>query len=669
MGRYAVHDNVLNALIRQESGGNNNAISSVGARGVTQVMPKTARDPGFGVTPLRDGSEGEYKRFGKEYLGAMLDRYEGNLPKALAAYNAGPGTVDKAGGVPKIKETVSYIDNIMSMLKPMGTANASEETWTPPPGAPSPQEWLKQHRASTVTPQGVPDPQEWLRQHRAQKSVTPEVQYHGRNVSDMSGASKFLIGAGNSVLDLGRGAAQMVGMGNDADIKDSRELTNELNKSGAGMAGNIAGAIAPALFTGGTSLPAVVGSSAALSALQPTMGDESRLKNTAIGAASGAVGKSVGAGLGRMAKGFTASDDAIALMNNGVQPTVGQGISQTGMVGKGIRKAEEATQSLPFLGAITEHARSRAANEWTKATIKAAEDVKLGITAAGETGSKAITNLKNSFNSAYEKALAGHKVDIKPDFGQGIVDRINAPDLFMNPAEREQATKMMQALLTKITPDGSGKYLASDIRKVESLLGDKAATLTAAGDEKAILLKNIKDFIAGYRESALPSNVKGTIKAINSKYANYKRLERASSGVGALDGEYSPAQLYNASKAMDKSKDKTLSAQGKAIMQELSSQGKNVISNKLGDSGTAGRLLTNKLLAGGALEGAAVISAPVQSAILGAGMLAGQSRPVQKALLGGYAGQKALSKNINKLSPVLGMAGANVAIKNKRAKQ
>ena len=59
MARYQVPDEILNALIRQESGGNNNAISKKGARGITQVMPATAKDPGFGSFSKDKGLRGE----------------------------------------------------------------------------------------------------------------------------------------------------------------------------------------------------------------------------------------------------------------------------------------------------------------------------------------------------------------------------------------------------------------------------------------------------------------------------------------------------------------------------------------------------------------------------------------------------------------------------------
>lgn len=95
-------ENLFTALVDQESRGRHldkagNLLSSpVGAQGVTQVMPKTGRDPGYGVAPIRDNSEAEYRRFGRDYLGAMLKEFGGDQAKALAAYNWGPGMVAKA---------------------------------------------------------------------------------------------------------------------------------------------------------------------------------------------------------------------------------------------------------------------------------------------------------------------------------------------------------------------------------------------------------------------------------------------------------------------------------------------------------------------------------------------------------------------------------------------
>lgn len=89
-------------LINTESGGkhldkNGNLLTSNrGAQGISQVVPETAKSPGFGVTPIQNNSQEEYLRFGGDYLNALIKNFGGDQTKAVAAYNAGPGAVDRA---------------------------------------------------------------------------------------------------------------------------------------------------------------------------------------------------------------------------------------------------------------------------------------------------------------------------------------------------------------------------------------------------------------------------------------------------------------------------------------------------------------------------------------------------------------------------------------------
>lgn len=110
--KQGVESGLLKSVMRQESAFKPCAVSTAGAMGLMQIMPETANMLG-----LDDPFDPEKNTdAGAHFLKMMLDRYQGNVPLALGAYNAGPGRVDKAGGVPPIAETIQYVTNILRTL-------------------------------------------------------------------------------------------------------------------------------------------------------------------------------------------------------------------------------------------------------------------------------------------------------------------------------------------------------------------------------------------------------------------------------------------------------------------------------------------------------------------------------------------------------------------------
>ena len=109
---YGVDPQLVRAIAIAESDMNQDEISPVGAIGVMQLMPETAA--GLGVDPY---DTNENIAGGTKYLRQMLDTFDGNIPLAVAAYNAGPGAVKKYGGIPPYSETQNYVGRVMDMYR------------------------------------------------------------------------------------------------------------------------------------------------------------------------------------------------------------------------------------------------------------------------------------------------------------------------------------------------------------------------------------------------------------------------------------------------------------------------------------------------------------------------------------------------------------------------
>ena len=125
--RHKVDPALVKAVISTESGWNPNAISRKGAEGLMQLIPETASR--FGVGNALDPAQNV--EGGTTYLKWLLDRYNGDLRKTLAAYNAGEGAVDSYGGVPRYRETQQYVQKVTHAYFQPGSGR-NTTLWEPP---------------------------------------------------------------------------------------------------------------------------------------------------------------------------------------------------------------------------------------------------------------------------------------------------------------------------------------------------------------------------------------------------------------------------------------------------------------------------------------------------------------------------------------------------------
>lgn len=631
---------VLDAVRQVESGGNRFARSKAGAMGPYQFMPKTAAE--FGLKDPYD--ETQSRAAAERKITGLLSEYDGDLSMALAAYNAGQGNLKKVGNdYSRIPETRNYVSKVLGALNPISTAQADED----------PGDWVDDAPQAATTD----DPGDWVDDAPQPAAQEREPDDFSRYVEKPEYASDpFVRTAAGVKAGYDRAALGLADLLGAATPEMQAEQQNTeaaaAAAGGLGSLGKFIGGSAPYL---GGGIGAGMGMAAAT-----TPGDiGERMKSAGAALAGGLAGKYIGKAVG----GLASSDAAKRLMSMGVQPTVGQGIETAGestlgnVVGKGIRSLEEASTSLPFLGSITRNSRDRSVGEAMQEALKRAEVP--GVSAGGKVGNEAIDALQEGYRAEYQKALSGIEIPKSPELLQRIEDVTKNPKLFADQPAKDEAVAFIQRQFDA-ADEAMGSHSAESLHEIASSLKAEARSLAGSQDKisaaQGKIFKGAADEILAYLKQHLPADAAKKVSELDKGYANFKILQRAASSVGTKEGEFTPAQLLNAVKAMDRSKDKGRFASGNALMQDLAGPAKKALSDTLGESGTTPRSLIAKLLTGGAAETAAASTALPVYGGLGSAMALGSLRPVQKALLGGYSWQPGVATSLSDLLQRLGKA-------------
>lgn len=313
------------------------------------------------------------------------------------------------------------------------------------------------------------------------------------------------------------------------------------------------------------------------------------------------------------------------LMNEGITPTPGQ------ILGGGAKRFEEGLSSVPVIGDFIKNAQLRAVEDLNKVAFDRALKPIGKELPKDVTGREAIKFTSDTLGDAYEQLLPKMTVkadtafntelsNLKQAVDSGAIDQASK-NFFNKWVDTNIANKFQgQNAITGETLKGIQRDLQTKINEL---------SLSTSNDERVIAgaLKETQDQFRQLVTRSNPQNA-AELKAIDTGYANFKRIQNAAGKVGAEEGVFSPAQLQNAVRASDKSKDKARFAEGNALMQDLSEAGKTVLGNKVPDSGTPYRTMAAVLATGGAgLAGhpglaAALAAAPVMYSETGQKMMA-----------------------------------------------
>lgn len=301
-----------------------------------------------------------------------------------------------------------------------------------------------------------------------------------------------------------------------------------------------------------------------------------------------------------------------ALMAEGVTPTIGQ------ILGGGFKRAEEGLTSVLGLGDFIKGAQTRAVESLNRAAINRALKPIGDALPADLKGRDAIQYAKDALGDKYDNLLPKLTVQADPIWtGQISNLKQMVQNSAINPNVKPLFDKIVDGdILSKF--QGRGAVTGETLKNIQTDLNNTIKRYSISTDADQVLvaqaLKEVRSNLLDLIRRSNPQSA-AELKAIDTGYANFKRVEKAAGLAGSEEGVFSPAQLQSAVRAADRSKDKGQFATGNALMQDLSETGKTVLGNKLPDSGTPYRAMLPLVLGGGA--GAAGYPA------LAAGMLAG----------------------------------------------
>ena len=468
---------------------------------------------------------------------------------------------------------------------------------------------------------------------KAIKPRQPDAFDNPNMAADVPWYENLAAGAGKAVADAGRGLGQLVGLTSQQDIDEAKKRDAALMGTRAGVTGNILGGaamLAPTALIPGAGTVAGAGIIGGVQGALLNGGSlEERLKEGALGAAGGAVGAGVANALGKVK--FGPSDAVKTLRGEGVGITPGQNL------GGLFQRTEDKLTSIPLVGDVIQNARNRGVEDLNRAALARGSMPARGalpaVNAGGEIGGEGLSNLRTGLSSAYDNVLATSNVNaLDPAFVNSVAAiRAKAQGLpadlakeFDNVLERQIGTRM------GATGDLTGKELKSAVSAIRERAGQFSGSGEQFQRDLGVNLKESANELMNLVRNSNPQNA-AELNAIDKAYGNFKIAQKAASSVAADGGVFSPAQLHSAVKGADKTIGKRAFSEGTARMQDLSAAGKQVLSSKTGDSGTAGRLAL------------ALLSSPLTLPAAGVTALA-YSRPGQYMINGAVNGPRYLAE-------------------------
>lgn len=439
----------------------------------------------------------------------------------------------------------------------------------------------------------------------------------------MSTGQLFTAAMGKPVADAGMAIQQLMGKVDRASVDQAKALDAPLMATTPGKSGYATGVglmgVPAAMVPGAGTVVGGALTGGILGGLTPVGENEDPLRNILTGAAFGggtnALLKTAGFGL----KG-SATPDAQRLSQMGVQMTPGQ------QLGGAMSRVEQGAESIPFLGDVIRNARVRSMESFNETVANQALKPIGDKLPKGVTGRDAVAYVEGRIGDVYESALKRTgAVKADASFANELAQ---LKQMVRNSPLPDDVKRQFDAVLENQISgklQGRNAMTAQTFKQADSEVGRLAAKYAGdASADKQMLgdaLQETQAIMRRWLQRTAPPDAAADVAAANAGWAQFKRMQRASSSVGSPEGVFSPEQYRSAVRAMDQSKDKGAFARGSALGQDLADTGVSVLGRQVPDSGTPFRSLVTHPIQGGVTAGvtwpiAALYSSPRAQSVL-----------------------------------------------------
>ena len=628
--RYGLPEGALSAVEYVESGGNPNAVSPKGAKGTFQFMPETADAYNVDVSDPISSAHGAAK-----YLSDLQKQY-GSFKAALAHYNGGTkaGKAVSMGDEPPADETKGYLKKVSSKLAPIDPTQVQTDGSSVTVSGYEPINPAEVQVAGSINPadveknrplneKGEPmsNTELFAKGLKASGQTTmtgigqvldPLAQYFEEKFPEFSKAASE---------KLGLPSAKEVAGKRQEEILAQREANKEILGTGAGLTGNVTGELAQSLLLPGGTIAKTAMTGAVMGAIQPTLEDENRAFNTLAGGTTGALGQAGVNAIGRIAQPIVKQLTPVG--EKAVQILKDAGVPLDAAQATGSKVLERAKAFL-YDNPITAGAQASFANAQKSAYNKAIAKT-FGEDAEHITP-EVITAAKDRIGNVYDDVATRVNIGIDKQFKNALNELNDDAMHTLKDSEHQIIQKNIDDILSK-AEQNSGYLDAAQYKnlkkRLDRLSGSKDVDVAGyARDLRDLLNKGLSDSAEFYGNKADVA----LLKQANKEWGNMRKVEDVAD---FSTGEISPSKLYNSLKT--KGKRYSFYAEDPQLA-NLAAAGKNVLPEKLPNSGTTARILNAAALPAALGVGEALREGDIYGA--GKGIAVGVVAPklIQKAL-------------------------------------